>query len=188
MTNKMQTNDPNGHCYFFNNCLAINNELSYSSPEMIYYLQQKFGYIPPRDSDKTIIINDKEIFSLRSYSNLFILQSVTGEYADPPYIYLRTIVQILSDMIKCFTPLHILKQMGYKLLFYAPDSHVPLEFIKEDLYKTDFLTGQPFSRRDYLRLFIRYNLEIFPDLSLQEVILKNNSQSRNYVPLFSFLK
>jgi len=191
----MQTNDPNGHCYFFNNCLVINNELSYSSPELIYYLQQKFSYTPPRDSYKTIILNDKEIFSLRIFSNLFILQSVKGEYNDPPYIYLRTIVQILSDMIKCSTPLHVLKQMEYKLLFYVPDSMViPFEFIKEDLYQTDFLTGQPFPRRDYLRLFIRYisydkmgNVEIFPDLSLQEVILKKKER-KDIVSLFSFLK
>ena len=150
----MQTNDPTENCYFYNNCMILDHQKTVNSPDIMNYLKQTFQYIPVSDENKTIIIG-KELFLLTCKLNLFIIHSISGQYIDPPSSYLKSIVKIISEILKKMIPNQkILNIVNYKLIFYGPDNvPIPTEFIKEEVRSIELFSGKVLLRP--LRMYIR---------------------------------
>jgi len=156
----MQSNDPTENCYVYDGCLVLDHQKTVHSPDIMNYLRQTFQYIPVSDENKTIIIG-KELFLLTCKLNLFIIQSISGQYTDPPSSYLRKIVKIIGEILKKIIPNQkILNIVKYKLIFYGPDNvQLPIEFMKEEVRSIELFSGKVLPKP--LRMYIR-NL-IFKD-------------------------
>jgi hypothetical protein len=118
-----QTQNPCENAYLYENILVLFNNYIHQDKVIHEYVKNTFNYLPENNNNKTLVVNNNELYSLTQQHNLIVCRSIDNKFLMNIEVFFYTLVEILSrGILQTYPDIEVANLLSTKLILYLPEN------------------------------------------------------------------